>query len=115
MALLTPTVPAAAGSALVYTTVSASDTFYNDGHAMLHVKNADVANALTVTVTSQVLAAGDTRGWINKTFTVPANSDRLLPALSKERFNAAGTDLVTVGFTKTGGVADVTAAVIRDS
>lgn len=113
MALLPSSTPGAAGAAVVYTQVTASDTFVNSGRTLLHVKNPDVSNALTVTVSNDpaYVASQDAPGYLSKVFTVPANTDRILPALNLARFGST----VTVGFTKTGGITSVTAAVIEQS
>lgn len=112
MALLPPTAPGASGAAVVYTQVTAADTFANEGRTMLHVKNPDASNVLTVTVTAQDAASATNEGYLDRVFTVPVSSDRLIPALAPAIYNDAG-DLVHVAFTKTGGVTGVLAAVIK--
>lgn len=100
MALL-PSSPS--GGAVTYQAVTASDTYVNSGRSELHVKNAG-GGACTVTLTA---TGSCNQGFShNLIITVPAGSDRLIPAADIGRFGST----VTVTFSPT---TSVTAAVLE--
>lgn len=104
MAVLTPVNPALTGAAPVFVAAGAGgDTFPNDGHTLLHVKNGG-GGAINVTVDSKVpCSQGADHDVI---VSVPAAGERIIGPFAQDRF---GTD-VNITYS---GVVTVTVAAIK--
>ena len=116
MALLSTQKPSAAGVALTYGAVTASDTFANTGREFLHVKNGS-ASPVPVTVKSGPTSNNKCSFGIGNAahdlaVTVGAGLDALIGPLDRDRFNDASTGIATVAFSAT---ATITAAVIASA
>lgn len=104
MAVLTPLNPGLTGISEAFVAASGGgDTFPNDGHTMLHVKNGG-GGSINVTIDSKV--ACNQGADHDVVVAVPAGSDRVIGPFLQDRF---GTD---VGITYS-GVATVTVAAIK--
>lgn len=104
MAVLAPVTPGLAGGAEAFVAASAGgDTFPNDGHTMLHVKNGGGA-PINVTIDSKVACnQGADHDLI---VAVPNAGERFIGPFPQERF---GTD-VNVTYS---GVGTVTVAAVK--
>lgn len=104
MAVLTPLNPGLTGAAEVFVAASGGgDTFPNDGHTMLHVKNGG-GGSINVTIDSKVPCNQGSDHDI--VVAVPAAQERVIGPFSQDRF---GTD-VNITYS---GVATVTVAAVK--
>jgi hypothetical protein len=84
MAVLTPVAPGLVGGAETFVAASAGgDTFPNDGHTMLHVKNGGGAS-INVTVTSNVNCNQGVNHPV--VVAVPAAGERIIGPFDQTRF-----------------------------
>lgn len=101
--------PSTAGNAVTYQAAVGPDKFANSGRERLHVRNAGVG-AITVHVAKTgTCSFGQTHATdVADDFVIGAGADKILPALSPDRYNDA-QGFVIITYT---GVTDVTAGVI---
>lgn len=104
MAVIVPIVPGFVGASEGFVAATGGgDTFPNDGHTMLHVKNGGGA-PINVTIDSKVACNQGTDHDV--VVAVPAAGDRVIGPFSQDRF---GTD-VNITYS---GVVTVTVAAIK--
>jgi len=102
MALYTPVNPDLAGAAPNLVAVSASDTFQNNGKALLHVKNGNAAACSVVIASPGSTAPPNATAFTPAvTVSVPATTgERYIGPFDPSRFNDAN-GIVTVTYSVT--------------